>query len=73
MIRIKFKTREDSINGYYELAISGIVRSLPNDIFEISNEGKIILDNAGIPYEIIEMDEVLDEIKAIRNSLTVSI
>jgi hypothetical protein len=38
MIRIKFKTREDSINGYYELAISGIVKSLSDGIFEVSED-----------------------------------
>lgn len=71
MIRIKFKTKEDSINGYYKIAICGIIRSLPKDVYEISSNLKEILDKSGIAYEILEGN--LDKDEAIRNSLAVSI
>ena len=37
MIVIKFKSREDKINGYYLLALKGIVRRLRDDLFEIND------------------------------------
>ncbi|MCL5062819.1 MAG: hypothetical protein M0Z70_10140 [Nitrospiraceae bacterium] len=37
MIVIKFKSREDKINGYYLLALKGIVRGLRDDLFEIND------------------------------------
>ncbi|MEW6201590.1 MAG: hypothetical protein AB1546_06425 [bacterium] len=71
MIRIKFKTRDDVVSGYYELAVTDIVRALPGNVFEISERGKSILDKANIMYEIIKSDEVsIDETEAIRNPLT---
>ena len=74
MIRIKFKTKNDLINGYYELAVTDIVRTLPGNSFEISEKGKLILDKANITYEIVQSDEVsIDETEAIRNSLTAGI
>lgn len=74
MIRIKFKTKNDRINGYYKLAATDIVRTLPGNTFEISEKGKEILDKADIIYEITKTDEVsIDETEAIRNSLTAGI
>ncbi len=37
MIVIKFKSREDKINGYYLLGLKGIVRGLRDDLFEIND------------------------------------
>ncbi|MBU1486761.1 hypothetical protein KKH56_01750 [bacterium] len=73
MIRIKFGTKQDSINGYYELSTKGLVRSLRGGIYEINNLSKEVLDKAKISYEVIPNEEALNENKAIRNSLTVSI
>lgn len=73
MIRIKFRTKQDSINGYYELSTKGLVRSLQGGIYEINDVSKKVLDKAKISYEIIPNEEALNEDEAIRNSLTVSI
>jgi hypothetical protein len=74
MVRIKFKSKEDRINGFYELAIKGRGRSLPNNVFEIADQFLKILDDAKIAYKIITKEEIaIDETEAIRNSLTVEL
>ncbi len=71
MIRIKFKTKQDQINGFYELATKGRARGLPNGIFEIAARYLKILDEAGIVYEIVQIEELReDKVEAVRNSLT---
>lgn len=71
MVKIKFKTKEDQINGFYELATKGRGRSLPHGIFEVANRYLKILDEAGISYEVISHEkEPIDEVAAIRDSLT---
>lgn len=52
LIRVKFKTEDDRVSGYCELAATDIVRTLPGNTFEISESGKAILDKAGIRYEV---------------------
>jgi hypothetical protein len=66
MIRIKFKTKQDQINGFYELATKGRARSYRNGIFEIADRYLKILDEAGIGYEIIQPDDRrMDEFEAV--------
>lgn len=48
MVKIKFKTKKDQINGFYELATKGRGRSLPHGIFEVANRYLKILDGVGI-------------------------
>jgi hypothetical protein len=72
MIVIKFKSREDKINGYYLLALKGIVRGLRNDLFEINNFMLKYLDEEGIQYEIVKED-VLSETEKIRNTPTIAL
>jgi hypothetical protein len=48
MIRIKFKTKQDQINGFYELATKGRARNFRNGTFEIAARCLKILDDAGI-------------------------
>jgi hypothetical protein len=57
MVRIKFKTKQDQINGFYELATKGRAYGLPNDVFEVAACYLKILDDAGIGYEIIQADD----------------
>jgi hypothetical protein len=57
MIRIKFKTKQDQINGFYELATKGRARSFRNGTFEIAARYLKILDDAGIGYEIIQAED----------------
>jgi hypothetical protein len=74
MVRIKFKTKQDQINGFYELATKGRAHGLPNDVFEIAARCLLILDNAGIGYEIIQAEDGRadeDEFDAVPNSFEV--
>ncbi len=74
MVRIKFKSRQDQVNGFYELATKARIRSLPNEVFEISDRHLRILDDAAIAYEIVQRQErPNDEAEALRNSLTVDV
>ena len=74
MVRIKFKTKQDQINGFYELATKGRVRSLPDGIFEIADHHLKILEVGGITYEIVQAEEGREnETEALRNSLTVDV
>jgi hypothetical protein len=74
MVRIKFKTKQDQVNGFYELATKGRVRSLPDDFFEIADRYLKILDEAGIAYEIVQTEVgQINEAEAVRNSLTVDV
>ncbi len=74
MVRIRFKTKQDQVNGFYELATKGRGRSLPNGIFEIADRYLKILDDAGVAYQIIETNgEPPDDAQALRNSLTVDV
>ena len=57
MIRIKFKTKQDQINGFYELATKGRARSFRNGTFEITTRYLKSLDDAGIGYEIIQAED----------------
>lgn len=58
-MRIKFKTKEDRIKGFYELATKGMGKSLPNGIFEISDQYLQLLDEANVAYEIISKRAML--------------
>jgi hypothetical protein len=66
MVRIKFQTKQDQINGFYELATKGRARSFRNGTFEIAARYLKILDDAGIGYEIIQPDDGrIDEFETI--------
>jgi len=67
MVVIKFKSREDKINGYYLLSLKGIVRGLRDNLFEVNDSMLKYLDEEGIKYEIVEED-VLSETEKIRNT-----
>jgi hypothetical protein len=67
MILLKFKTREDKVNGYYFLALKGTVRSLPNDIFEVNDYMLGFLKDENIGFEVIERT-AFDEAEKIRNT-----
>lgn len=74
MVRIRFKTKQDQINGFYKLATKGQGRSLPNRVFEIAGRYLKILDDARVAYQILETHgEPPDDPQALRNSLTVDV
>ena len=72
MIRIMFNSKQDRVKGFYELATKGIVRALKGDVFEMPEYCKKILDDAGISYRILSVDEEtpLNEVEALRNTPT---
>ena len=72
MVRIRFHNKDDAANGYYQLFTHGVVRSLPNFTYEVSEELLKALDQANIPYEIVKA-EASDAAEQVRNPLTVSL
>ena len=74
MVRIRFCTEEDEINGYYLLATQASVRSLRGGLYEVTRPRLALLDQNAIKYEVIPPDEVtFDEAQAVRNPLTVKL
>ncbi|GEM_PF-2107548 len=61
MVLIKFKTKQDQVNGFYELATKGRARSFRNGTFEIPARYLKILDDAGIGYEIVQPEDGREE------------
>jgi len=53
MLRIRFKSDEDRVNGVYCLALNGRARSLPEGLFEIPKHMLDHLDREGIRYAIV--------------------
>jgi hypothetical protein len=52
---IRFKTKKDDIKGFYKLLTSGKpVVCLPNNTYEVRPDHLLVLDTAGIPYEILK-------------------
>jgi len=57
MIRIRFHTDEDRIQGNYLLATNGGVRRLRGQIFEVTERGIKLLDEHQIPYTVLPIPE----------------
>jgi hypothetical protein len=72
MTVIKFKRHEDKVNGYYLLALKGIVRGLRDELFEINDFMLKYLDEEKIQYEIVKAD-VLSETEKIRNTPAIAL
>jgi len=72
MVVIKFKSREDEINGYYLLALKGTVRGLRDNLFEINDFMLKYLDEEGIKYEVVKKD-VLSEAEKVRNTPAIAL
>ncbi len=53
MVRIRFKSDEDYVNGFYCLALNGRARCLPNRLFEVQRHMLMHLDREGIRYAIV--------------------
>ena len=74
MVRIRFCSYDDEINGYYVLATQASVRSLRGGIFEVTQPRLALLDQNGIKYEVIAPTEAaLNDAQAVRNPLTVKL
>ena len=57
MIRIRFPTDHDRIQGNYLLATQSVVRRLRGQIFEVSEAALKLLDEHHIPYQTIPIPE----------------
>ena len=74
MVRIRFCSYDDEINGYYVLATQASVRSLRGGIYEVTQPRLALLDQNAIKYEVIPPSEAaFDEAQAVRNPLTVKL
>lgn len=72
MTVIKFKRYEDKVNGYYLLALKGIVRGLRDGLFEVNDFMLKYLDEEKIQYEIVKAD-ILSETEKIRNTPAIAL
>jgi hypothetical protein len=73
MIRIRFRTDQDRIQGNYLLATNGVVRRLRGQIFEISEREVKILDEHQIAYSVLPIPEPSGTDQEVRNPLTVEL
>ena len=67
IIYIKFNSREDQVNGYYELATKSKIISFPNEIYGVPILGLQLLDKLHISYRRATDDEVTLSNGQIRN------
>jgi hypothetical protein len=71
MIRIRFPTDHDRIQGNYLLATKSVVRRLRGQIFEVSEIALKLLDEHHIPYQTLPIPEPSGSDQEVRNPLTV--
>lgn len=72
MVVLKFKNRKEKIKGYYLLALNGVVRGLPDGLFEVNNNMLQYLDKEGVDYEVMKKD-TLSEAEKIRNTPSITL
>ncbi len=70
MIRIRFPTDRERVQGNYLLATKGVVRRLRGQIFEVSEAGLKLLDAHQIPYQVLPIPEPSGSDQEVRNPLT---
>jgi hypothetical protein len=73
MVRIKFVTDKDRIQGNYLLATNTVVRRLKGQIFEIAERDLRLLNENKILYEILPIPDPSDADETVRNPLTVEL
>ncbi len=73
MIRIRFSTDQDRVQGNYLLATRSVVRRLRGQIFEVSQDALKILDDHHILYQALPIPEPSGSDQEIRNPLTVDL
>ena len=57
MVRIKFDTDQDRVQGNYLLATHSIVRRLRGQVFEIAERDLRLLDEHEIHYTVLSIPE----------------
>ena len=73
MIRIRFNTDQDRIQGNYLLATRSLVRRLRGQIFEIRECDLAILHEHQIPYTLVPIPDPTGSDDEVRNPLTVEL
>jgi hypothetical protein len=57
MIRIRFLTDQDRVQGNYLLATKSVVRRLRGQVFEVSEAALKLLDDHHIPYQALPIPD----------------
>jgi hypothetical protein len=73
MIRIRFPTDRERVQGNYVLATQSVVRRLRGQIFEVSEAGLKLLEDHQIPYQVLPIPEPSGSDQEVRNPLTVEL
>lgn len=73
MIRIRFFTDQDRVQGNYLLATKSVVRRLRGQIFEVSQDALQLLDDHHISYQTLPIPEPSGSDQEVRNPLTVDL
>ena len=73
MIRIRFPTDQDRIQGNYLLATKSVVRRLRGQIFEVSQDALKLLAENHISYQTLPIPEPSGSDQEVRNPLTVDL
>jgi hypothetical protein len=73
MIRIRFATDRDRVQGNYLLATRSVVRRLRGQVFEVTEAALKLLDDNHIPYQTLAIPEPSESHEAVRNPLTVDL
>jgi hypothetical protein len=74
MVRIRFSSEDDEVQGFYLLATHTRLRGLPDGVYEVSRPSLALLDQHNIKYAVVSPSEVdLDDAQAVRNPLTVEL
>jgi hypothetical protein len=73
MVRIRFASEADEVNGFYVLATHSRLRGLPDGVYELSKPALALLDRDSIRYTLVPTSGAADEPQAIRNPLTVEL
>lgn len=73
MVRIRFASEVDEVNGFYLLATHSRLRGLPSGVYEVNNPALALLDENLIQYTLLPAPHATDESEAIRNPLTVGL
>ena len=73
MIRIRFLTDREGVQGNYLLATKSVVRRLRGQVFEVSKAALKLLDAHQISYQILPIPEPSGSDQEVRNPLTVEL
>jgi len=73
MVRIKFDTDQDRIQGNYLLATRSVVRRLRGQIFEIAEQDQKILDEHQLHYTLVPIPDPSGSHQEVRNPLAVDL